>query len=80
MLLAGFIAEAARRGELVPDDPLQAAEDLLVLWRGMLDLEIRLGGGRPPDAADCARRVRRATAVFLRAHGPRGQLQNISIT
>ena len=79
-LLAGLIADAAYRGELVPDDPLQAAEDLLALWRGMLDLEIRMGGSKPPDAADRARRVRRATAVFLRAHGPRGQLQNISIT
>ena len=71
-LLAGLIAEAAGRGELDPDDPERAAEDLLVLWRGMLDLEIRLGGAAPPDARQRAERVRRATGVFMRAHGAAG--------
>jgi TetR/AcrR family transcriptional regulator, mexJK operon transcriptional repressor len=71
-LLAGLIAEAARRGEISPDDPERAAEDLLVLWRGMLDLEIRLGGATPPDARQRAERIRRATAVFMRAHGTSG--------
>lgn len=68
--LAGLIAEAAARGELAPDDPTAAAEDLLALWQGMLPIMCRLHLQASPDQPDIAARVRRGVRLFMRAHAP----------
>ncbi len=71
--LATVLAEAAAAGHLRPDDPARAAEDLIGLWKGMLEVERRFGIRPPWSAAQLAARVRRGTALFLRAHAPDGQ-------
>ena len=68
--LAALLAEAAAAGTIHPDDPARAAEDLIGLWKGMLEVERRFGIRAPYNAADLAERVRRGTALFLRAHAP----------
>ncbi|TKD53125.1 TetR/AcrR family transcriptional regulator [Sphingomonas baiyangensis] len=66
--LAGVLADAAARGELVLDDASQAAEDLMSLWRGLCDVEIKFGLVRSPDAGVIRRRAAHGTRLFLRAY------------
>jgi TetR/AcrR family transcriptional repressor of mexJK operon len=68
-LLAAAIAEAASAGQLAPDDPVLAAEDLLSLWQRMLPITRRLGLEDAPDTADVTERVRRGVHLFMRGHG-----------
>jgi len=66
--LAGIIAAAAERGELLVDDPDRAADDLVSLWEGSMPAKIAFGlaGLSTPEEIRC--RARRGTDVFLRAY------------
>lgn len=68
--LAAMIAEAAGRGEVVIDDPLLAASDVFALWSGFMAKEIEFGVSPPVEGALIDARVRRGTALFLRAVAP----------
>ncbi|HWK46997.1 MAG TPA: TetR/AcrR family transcriptional regulator C-terminal domain-containing protein [Stellaceae bacterium] len=68
--IADTLAQAVSRGELVVEDPLDAAMDLLSLWQGDLQKRLTLGLAKTPTADEIADRVARKTAIFLRAYGP----------
>jgi TetR/AcrR family transcriptional regulator, mexJK operon transcriptional repressor len=70
-VLARAIAAAAARGELVVDSAQDAADDLLSLWQGELPKRLALGLEPPMTPERIAARVRRGTAVFLRAYAAR---------
>lgn len=63
------IGEAVARREIEVDDPVLAADDLIGLWLGAGDLEIKLGLAPLPDAEAVRRRVHRATRLFLKMVG-----------
>lgn len=67
--LTEVISEAAARGEIEVDDPALAADDLIGLWLGAGDLEIKLGVAPLPDEQTVRRRVTRATRLFLKMVG-----------
>lgn len=67
--LAEEIAAAAGRGELVVDDPNQAAEELISLWQGSLPVRLLFGLAEGGTLEDIERRARRGVRVFLRAYG-----------
>ncbi|HTG38667.1 TetR/AcrR family transcriptional regulator [Sphingomonas sp.] len=68
--LAQIVTDAAEAGQLSVDDAGRAAEDLVALWKGFCDFELKLGLiERPSDEAIVARAAR-GTAVFLRAYAP----------
>jgi TetR/AcrR family transcriptional repressor of mexJK operon len=67
--LADAIGAAAAKGDIEVDDAALAADDLVGLWLGAGDLEIKLGLVPPPDAAALRRRVHRATSLFLKMVG-----------
>lgn len=67
--LIDVIGRAAARGEIEVDDAALAADDLVGLWIGAGDLEIKLGLAPLPDADAVRRRVHRATRLFLRMVG-----------
>lgn len=64
--IAGVLTDAAGRGEIVIDDPLLAAADLLSLWRGFLEKEMEFGIIAQVDDATVRFRVERGTRNFLR--------------
>ena len=66
--LATMIAAAMACGDLRPDDPRLAAEDLLSLWTGDMQNCMAYGLLDPPTEEDVAARARRGTEVFLRAY------------
>ena len=67
--VADVLAQAADAGELVVEDPLDAAADLLALWLGDLQKRMTLGLQGPLSAGQIAERITRKTATFLRAYG-----------
>ncbi len=71
--LAAVIAEAVARGEIAADDPRRIAEDLIGLWKGNMPTERRFGVRIHFSRAELAARVKRGTALFLRAHAPGGK-------
>ncbi len=64
--LAAMLDDAAQRGEIVIDDPLLAAADLLSLWLGFLEKELKFGIVTELADAEIDRRVARGTELFLR--------------
>jgi TetR/AcrR family transcriptional regulator, mexJK operon transcriptional repressor len=68
--LARIIEAAAERGELVLDAPMDAADDLMSLWKGHADNRVLMGIEPPLSEAALERRARRGTEVFLRAYRP----------
>jgi TetR/AcrR family transcriptional repressor of mexJK operon len=66
--LAEFLTESATKEGLEFDSREEAVKDLLSLWEGDLQKQIALGLIAPPTPAEIECRVRRATAVFLRAY------------
>jgi TetR/AcrR family transcriptional regulator, mexJK operon transcriptional repressor len=68
--LAAILEDAARRGEIVVDDPKSAAEDLVALWKGFCDFKLKLGLIDPPSPEAIVARAARGTQVFLRAYAP----------
>ena len=70
--IAGMVADAAARGEVVVDDPRLAAADLFALWSGFIPKEVEFGVSPPVDGRLIDERVRRGTRLFLRAVAPAG--------
>lgn len=66
--LAAILKRAGERGELSIDDPVRAAEDLLSLWLGFTQVELKFGMVPDPDATMIAAKVARGVRVFLRAY------------
>lgn len=65
--LAGLLEREVARGKLKLDDPMQAAEHLAAMCKGLADLERKFTGHSDPEAAD--RRVVSAVDLFLRGYG-----------
>lgn len=65
-LVATVLAEAQARGEIVCDDSVAAAEDLMSLWKGFDDVHMDFGLINGLDAARIAEKVARGTKGFLR--------------
>jgi len=68
--LAGLIAAAAHRGELLAAYPEQAAEELFGLWQGFSNFQLSLGIDADAIRASLPERVARGVALFMRAYGP----------
>ncbi len=66
--LAAMLAAAAARGELLVDDPEQAAEHLFGLWQGFSNFQLALGIESDAIRGAIAERVQKGVAVFLRAY------------
>jgi TetR/AcrR family transcriptional repressor of mexJK operon len=66
--LAEFLTEVAAEEGLEFDSAQLAADDLVSLWEGDMQKQLALGRIPPITPADIERRVRRGTAVFLRAY------------
>lgn len=66
--LAALLEQGRASGEIRFADAAVAAEDLMALWKGLVDVELKFGvrDGLDPDEVD--RRVSHGTAVFLRAY------------
>ena len=66
--LGKMLANSAAVGDIVVDDPLMAAADLVSLWMGPLqkELDFRMRETPVPDAL-FHQRVRRGTCLFLKA-------------
>ena len=65
--LADLLARERDRGTLALEDPMQAAEHLAAMCKGLADMERRFTGKSDPNAAK--RRVRSAVDLFLRGYG-----------
>lgn len=65
--LAGLLEREHGRGSLRVDDPMQAAEQLAAMCKGLADIERRFTGHADANAAD--RRVQSAVDLFLRGYG-----------
>lgn len=65
--LAGLLQREHERGRLKVPDPMQAAEHLAAMCKGLADLERKFTGHSDPNAAK--RRVRSAVDLFLRGYG-----------
>ncbi|MEM8694838.1 MAG: TetR/AcrR family transcriptional regulator [Pseudomonadota bacterium] len=68
--LTTILAEAHKRGDLTVRNPGAAAEDLLSLWKGFKDMEIRFGVADTPNPAQIKKHVRHGVRMFLRAYRP----------
>ena len=66
--VADTLSNAHNRGELLIEDPMEAADDLLALWKGDLQKRMMLGLEKPPTANQIAERINRKTAIFLLAY------------
>jgi TetR/AcrR family transcriptional repressor of mexJK operon len=69
LALAGLLEREHARGNLAIDDPMQAAEHLAAMCKGLADMERRFAGHSDSAAAD--RRVQSAVDLFLRGYGKR---------
>jgi TetR/AcrR family transcriptional repressor of mexJK operon len=67
--LTDAIAQARDEGLLDVDDLAQAADDLMALWKGLGDIEMKFGLATTPTPDEIRQRAARGTRVFLRAYG-----------
>ncbi len=67
-MIAAIIAAAAERGELVVEDPGDAAEALFGLWQGMTNFQLSLNIDVEAIRADIPGRVSRGVARFMRLY------------
>ncbi len=67
--LCDVLVAAVARGEILTDDPRQAAEDLIALWLGMVPLQYRFTEGMAIGPATIARRVDHGVRIFMAAYG-----------
>jgi TetR/AcrR family transcriptional repressor of mexJK operon len=70
-LIAGCIADAAKRGALRVENPRQAAGQFLALTKSDLHLRCLLEPSVVAEEADILRNVDAAVAVFMSHYGPR---------
>lgn len=68
--LTAILSEAHKRGDISVSQPQRAAEDLLSLWKGFADMELRFGVAETPTPAKIKKHVRHGVEVFLRAYRP----------
>ncbi|MEO1168055.1 MAG: TetR/AcrR family transcriptional regulator [Pseudomonadota bacterium] len=66
--LTAILAAAHKRGDVAIAKPQRAAEDLLSLWKGFADMELRFGVAEKPSPAQIKNHVRHGVEVFLRAY------------
>lgn len=66
--LTAILTEADKRGDLTLKKPQRAAEDLLSLWKGFHDMEIRFGVAKTPKPDQIKKHVRHGVDIFLRAY------------
>ncbi|WNO54781.1 TetR/AcrR family transcriptional regulator [Stakelama saccharophila] len=66
--VAEVLAQASETGVLDCPDPIAAAEDLMALWKGMMDVELKFGVRDRVTEEEIVRRVEHGTATFLRAY------------
>lgn len=66
--VAQVLAQAAQSGQLAIEDPVIAAEDLLSLWKGFADMEVKFGVIPQMTPDDIAIRVQRGTAKFMKIY------------
>jgi TetR/AcrR family transcriptional repressor of mexJK operon len=69
--LSRIIAEAIASGELIAEDPDEAAEQLFGLWQGMSNFHLSLGVESADIRNSLSRRIDRGLSVFLKAYGYR---------
>lgn len=67
--LAGLLEREAARGTLTLTDPMQAAEHLAAMCKGLADMERRFAGVSDPEVN--RRRVTSAVDLFLAGYGAR---------
>ena len=67
-VLVELLKEGEVGGHIATDDPGEAAEHLVGLWKGMADMHLRFAQPFDRDPARVASRVARATQRFLRAY------------
>ncbi len=66
--VARILTAAEARGDLRPHDSLLAAEQLLGMWLGMINVGLLIGGRQRPTQRERQRVVREAVEVLLRAY------------
>src|SRR5690606_26289937 len=64
-MLADYLAWETRNGRLAVREPELAAEQLIGMWSGRIQLRALLGAGPMPDEAELRRRADHAVASFL---------------
>ncbi len=69
--LAKILVEGAEAGDLDIDDGQTAAEDLVSLWKGFPEVELRFGVSEPNDNRRIERCVEHGLDVFFRAYSAR---------
>lgn len=67
--LAELLAAAAARGELVMDDPWQAAELFASMIKGLADMDRRFCQGHADNHARTQKRITSAVDLFLNGYG-----------
>lgn len=68
--LAAMLEDGRAAGEIAFDDSSRTAEDLMALWKGFADVELKFGVRHFMSIEDIEKRVTHGTAVFLRAFRP----------
>ncbi|QLC20821.1 TetR/AcrR family transcriptional regulator [Parasphingopyxis sp. CP4] len=68
--LIAILEAADQRGDLKIDKAKTAAEDLLSLWKGFADMELRFGIAKKPTQKDIRNHVCHGVDVLLRAYRP----------
>ncbi|USJ28502.1 TetR/AcrR family transcriptional regulator [Ensifer adhaerens] len=67
-MLTSMIDAAMQKGDLKRSDAAVAADDLVGLWMGFVNLEIKLGVREPLTPTEIEARVRRGVANFMAIH------------
>jgi TetR/AcrR family transcriptional repressor of mexJK operon len=67
--LAEILEQARSDGQVDFDDSIQAAEDLMALWKGFADVELKFGVRQRLSDEELDAKVRHGTRIFLRAYG-----------
>jgi len=68
--LTAILQRAGERGELAIDNAVQAAEDLLSLWLGFSQVELKFGMVPELDADAIATKVAHGVRLFMKGYAP----------
>jgi TetR/AcrR family transcriptional repressor of mexJK operon len=69
--IARLLRAASKKEDFAFAAPLEAAEQLVGMWQGIVVTGLLMGGRPRPTPAEIRRRARRAVDAFLRAHARR---------